>query len=241
MKSQTRHKQPWCHADFWILLCASLFLFVFACTEVQNLLLDGGIRHSAVYRAVLLLLICALFYCGTYLYAERTGNKQSLRRLMLLFFALYLYLLVNLTLLDRSLGRGTHTANVTSREKRAYYLERFVNFVPFQSIWEVYIQGFLHGYVNSYYMLLNLLGNLSALTPFAFFLPYFFKTQRKWYVFLPTMLVTVSLIEALQLLFMVGSCDVDDLILNVGGAFLMFWLLRIPPIQRTAQKLTGTK
>lgn len=241
MKSQTRHKQPWCHADFWILLCASLFLFVFACTEVQNLLLDGGIRHSAVYRAVLLLLICALFYCGTYLYAERTGNKQSLRRLMLLFFALYLYLLVNLTLLDRSLGRGTHTANVTSREKRAYYLERFVNFVPFQSIWEVYIQGFLHGYVNSYYMLLNLLGNLSALTPFAFFLPYFFKAQRKWYVFLPTMLVTVSLIEALQLLFMVGSCDVDDLILNVGGAFLMFWLLRIPPIQRTAQKLTGTK
>ena len=205
MKSQTRHKQPWCHADFWILLCASLFLFVFACTEVQNLLLDGGIRHSAVYRAVLLLLICALFYCGTYLYAERTGNKQSLRRLMLLFFLLYLYLLVNLTLLDRSLGRGTHTANVTSREKRAYYLERFVNFVPFQSIWEVYIQGFLHGYVNSYYMLLNLLGNLSALTPFAFFLPYFFKAQRKWYVFLPTMLVTVSLIEALQLLFMVGS------------------------------------
>ena len=241
MKSQTRHKQPWCHADFWILLCASLFLFVFACTEVQNLLLDGGIRHSAVYRAVLLLLICALFYCGTYLYAERTGNKQSLCRLMLLFFALYLYLLVNLTLLDRSLGRGTHTANVTSREKRAYYLERFVNFVPFQSIWEVYIQGFLHGYVNSYYMLLNLLGNLSALTPFAFFLPYFFKAQRKWYVFLPTMLVTVSLIEAMQFLFMVGSCDVDDLILNVGGAFLMFWLLRIPPIQRTAQKLTGTK
>ena len=239
MKSQTRHKQPWCHADFWILLCASLFLFVFACTEVQNLLLDGGIRHSAVYRAVLLLLICALFYCGTYLYAERTGNKQSLRRLMLLFFALYLYLLVNLTLLDRSLGRGTHTANVTSREKRAYYLERFVNFVPFQSIWEVYIQGFLHGYVNSYYMLLNLLGNLSALTPFAFFLPYFFKAQRKWYVFLPTMLVTVSLIEALQLLFMVGSCDVDDLILNVGGAFLMFLLLRVPIMQRLTEKLTG--
>ena len=239
MKSRIRPKRAWHYADFWILVCASLFLLVFACTEAQNLLLDGGIRHSAVYRAVLLLLICALFYCGTYLYAERTGNKQSLRRLMLLFFALYLYLLVNLTLLDRSLGRGTHTANVTSREKRAYYLERFVNFVPFQSIWEVYIQGFLHGYVNSYYMLLNLLGNLSALTPFAFFLPYFFKTQRKWYVFLPTMLVTVSLIETLQLLFMVGSCDVDDLILNVGGAFLMFWLLRISMMQRLIKKLTG--
>lgn len=239
MKSQTRHKQPWCHADFWILLCASLFLLVFACTEAQNLLLDGGIRHSAVYRAVLLLLICALFYCGTYLYAERMGNKQSLCRLMLFFFLLYLYLLVNLTLLDRSLGRGTHTANVTSRQKRSYYLERFVNFIPFQSIWEVYIQGFLHGYVNSYYMLLNLLGNLSALTPFAFFLPYFFKTQRKWYVFLPTMLVTVSLIEALQFLFMVGSCDVDDLILNVGGAFLMFLLLRVPIMQKLTEKLTG--
>lgn len=239
MKSQTRHKQPWCHADFWILLCASLFLLVFACTEVQNLLLDGGIRHSAVYRAVLLLLICALFYCGTYLYAERTGNKQSLCRLMLFFFLLYLYLLVNLTLLDRSLGRGTHTANVTSREKRSYYLERFVNFIPFQSIWEVYIQGFLHGYVNGYYMLLNLLGNVCALMPLSFFLPYFFKAQRKWYVFLPTMLVTVSLIEAMQFLFMVGSCDVDDLILNVGGAFLMFLLLRVPIMQRLTEKLTG--
>lgn len=241
MKNKLASKQPWRYADFWILVCASLFLLAFACTEVQNLLLDGGIRHSAVYRAVLLVLICALFYCGTHLYAQRTENKQSLSRLMILFFLLYLYLLVNLTLLDNSLGRGAHTANVTSREKRAYYLERFVNFIPFQSIWEVYIQGFIHGYVNGYYMLLNLLGNVCALMPLSFFLPYFFKAQRKWYLFLPTMLVTVSLIEALQLLFMVGSCDVDDLILNVSGAFLMFLILRIPVMQKWTNKLTGTE
>jgi hypothetical protein len=32
---------------------------------------------------------------------------------------------------------------------------------------------------------------------------------------------------------------VDDLILNVGGAFLMFLLLRVPIMQRLTEKLTG--
>ena len=36
---------------------------------------------------------------------------------------------------------------------------------------------------------------------------------------------------------MVGSCDVDDLILNVGGAFLMYTLLRLSLMQRLTERL----
>lgn len=236
MKSQKKSPARKPSLDLVILTCAVLFLALFAVTEAENLMLQGGIRNSSVFRVLLLTVICGLFYIGTYLRIQKTQDRRALDRLMILFFILYLYLLVNLTLLDRSLGRGSHTAHLSGSEKRAYYMELYVNFRPLKSIWEVYIKGFVNGYVNSYYMLLNLLGNICAFMPFAFFLPRFFKAQSKWYVFLPTMFLTVALIEGLQLLFMAGSCDVDDLILNVGGAFLMFWILKIPIFKKLTAK-----
>ena len=115
---------------------------------------------------------------------------------------------------------------------REEYMETCVNFQPFHTVYHIYIKGYVNGYVSARYTLLNLQGNLIAFMPFAFFLPCFFPKQRHWYLFLPTILLTVCAVEGMQLLLMVGSCDVDDLILNVGGAFLLFWILKIPPLAR---------
>lgn len=225
------------YADHIILAAALLFLFLFAVTETRNLVLENGIYKSSVFRALLLGVICALFYLGAVLREIRTHDDRIFHHAMILFFLLYIYLLINLTLLDKSLGRGTNTAPLGDAARRAAYWERYVNLRPFESIWQVYIKGFVNGYVNTYYTLLNLIGNICALMPLALFLPYFWRAQRRWYIFLPTMLVSVAFIEGLQLLFMVGSCDVDDLILNVGGAFLMYTLLRLSPLQRLTERL----
>ena len=50
--------------------------------------------------------------------------------------------------------------------------------------------------------------------------------QRFWKV---TVLAAgiMAVVELAQMLLLVGTCDVDDLILNVTGAALGYWLFRI--------------
>ncbi len=225
-------------SETWVFLAASVFLLLFFISEMRVHLLPDIFPRAAVFRVFLLCLICALYYLGGLLCRERHGETRAIRVLMVFFAILYLYMLVNLTLLDKSMGR-THLVGDVTENAREYYLREFVNLRPFQSIYKVYILGFLKGYVNAYYMVLNLLGNICVFMPLAFFLPTFFRAQQRWYVFLPTVTLSVALVEALQFTFMVGSCDIDDLILNVSGAMLFYFLLKIPPIRRAADLLAG--
>lgn len=224
------------YADARVCLAASLFLLLFALSELLGHLNAERVPRSPLLCITLALLICALFYLGGALRVDRTGDRRVYSHLMWLFFAVYLYLILNFTLLDKGMGRTDRL-----QFDRDYYLRWFVNLRPLQSIYEVYIKSIIHGYIPVYYILLNLLGNVCAFMPFALFLPYFFPLQRRWYVFLPTMLLTVAAVEALQFAFMVGSCDVDDLILNVGGAMILFFVLKIKKIQALLEKFTGAK
>lgn len=227
-------------ADTWILSVALALLILFFTGEILC-----GIRQASankvtpLLRAALLTVICALFYLGSRLRAKHTDGDRLTPRLFVLFFFLYLYLLLTVTLTDKALGRVLDLTAPTA-EQRAYYLEHFVNLHPFRSIYRVYLQGFFKGYIHGYYVLLNLLGNLLAFMPLSFFLPLFFKSQRRWYVLIPTVMLTVIVIEALQLWLMVGSCDVDDLILNTLGAVLMMLLLKLPTLRRWCRRWEDT-
>ena len=227
------------YADTWILLFAALFLILFGIAEIQKNFSHLTWHSSVGYRTLLLLTICLLFYMGGIVRVHRLHNSPILKYLMVLFFVLYVYLLLSFTLMDEALGRGGNSIYDTAKNMREVYLSLFVNFRPFRSICGVYLRGFVSGSVSARYVLLNLLGNFCAFMPFALFLPLFFPITRRWYVFLPIMLLTVSCIEALQFWFMVGSCDIDDLILNVSGATLSYALLRIPRIKRVTQRLTS--
>lgn len=73
----------------------------------------------------------------------------------------------------------------------------------------------------------NLLGNIFLFTPLGIFLPAVFPLLRSFLrTFFSTLLI-ISVIELTQLALMVGSCDVDDLLLNVLGASLGYGLYRI--------------
>ena len=222
-------------ADVWICGIAALFLLLFFISEIHSRS-PGMLPASPWLRIALLLTVCALFYVGGLFNLHRTGNPSLMRRLYRLFFALYLYLLLTFTLTDKALGRELAPLDTWS-EKRAYYLQYFVNFRPFHSIYQIYILGWIKGYINGYYVWLNLLGNACAFMPLALFLPLFFEKQRRWYCFLPTVLGTVVAVEALQFGLMLGSCDVDDLILNVLGATFVFFILKIPPVNHLVQRL----
>lgn len=66
----------------------------------------------------------------------------------------------------------------------------------------------------------NLAGNVVMFVPLGVFLPLCWKKQQRLWAFLLTAVAVIVLIELIQLVTLLGTCDVDDLILNMVGVLL---------------------
>lgn len=236
MKSKQQSRDCTHCADTWLFLAAAVLFLLFLVAEILHHTSETPNHLSAFLRVFATLPIIALLYWGATVQCRRTASSRALTAVTWVAFGLYLYLVVNFTLLDAALGRWSASVYAKTGDRRSYYMEHFVNLRPLYSIWNVYIRGFINGYVHAYYVVLNLLGNLGVFMPLAFFLPFFFRAQRRRCVFIGTMLLSVVAVESLQLLLMVGSCDVDDLILNAGGAMIAYFVLRIPFFKRLTDR-----
>lgn len=78
---------------------------------------------------------------------------------------------------------------------------------------------------------INLVGNVVMFIPLGLFLPLVFRKLRKWHKALLCAALIITAVEIAQLLTLVGSCDVDDLILNLAGAacgYALFKLMKKP-------------
>ncbi|MCY9661457.1 VanZ family protein [Paenibacillus chondroitinus] len=101
------------------------------------------------------------------------------------------------------------------------HLEYNYNIVPFRTI-GMYI---LHAHLFSMRTwVINLFGNVGVFMPYGFILPYLFRVARRNWVFLLLFGCPLVGLEVLQMLLRVGSLDVDDLILNIFGASLAYWI-----------------
>ena len=65
------------------------------------------------------------------------------------------------------------------------------------------------------------------------YMPTVRRGTRKIGKFLKKMLLIVFVVEALQLVFQVGSFDVDDILLNVAGAAAGYGIWKTSAVQRT--------
>ena len=63
----------------------------------------------------------------------------------------------------------------------------------------------------------NLAGNIVMFVPLGFFLPCVFWVFRRFYRTFLTCLILIVLIEWIQYITGLGTCDVDDVILNLMG------------------------
>lgn len=75
--------------------------------------------------------------------------------------------------------------------------------------------------------IVNLLGNVVMFVPLGFFLPRILPRLRKLWRTLLACAGIVTTVELIQLFTLVGSCDVDDLILNLVGAALGYGIFRL--------------
>ena len=189
---------------------AAAFLSVyFAAEMIPRLFL------STAGRLVLLCVSCGFLWLGGFFLTKRSGNNRPMKINLRIFLALYLLLFATLTLFDPLWGRNGGFV-IWNKELFEMYVQNSLNLVPFKTI----LQYFYRGTVNQF--VVNVVGNLVCLMPLGILLPLNFEKQQKTGIFLMTCVLIVSAVEILQFATLSGSCDIDDFILNVGGAFLIY-------------------
>ena len=132
------------------------------------------------------------------------------KAVMKLLFIIYMCILVYVVFFAEAMGRTPqdgYVYNLTPLKE----IKRFMKY-----IWDNDALGRAAR--------LNIFGNIIAFIPFGIYLPY---TSESKLGFISTFLYTFSLsltIELVQLITKVGSCDVDDIILNALGGVIGYIL-----------------
>ena len=109
------------------------------------------------------------------------------------------------------------------------------NLVPFREIGR-YIRHFR---ALGIYSVINLAGNVAVFVPFGMWLPILASLARKGYHLVFYTFLFSLMIESVQLLFRVGSFDVDDIFLNTLGGLIGFILYRF--LNRSEEKKSEKK
>lgn len=131
-------------------------------------------------------------------------HKFIIRTVSWILFIIYLVMMVYFLFFSEMLGR-------TPSDTYHYNLKPFTE-----------IQRYLVYYkkLGSFYVLLNLMGNVICFMPLGFVLPVLsYKNRNIFKVTFICFLCSVA-VEITQLVSKLGSCDVDDVILNTSGGIL---------------------
>lgn len=197
---------------------------------------------SPTGRLAALLTACGLMYVGGRLLSPHLHQRLRtipMRANLWIWFALYLLLLATLTLFDPYYGRGGRLAPASwNGQLLKLYLTYNFNILPGHMVADM-ILSVMNGSISLKMALVNIFGNFAALMPTAFFLPQLFQRQRRFKTFALTVGVMVALIECTQFITLSGTFDIDDWILNVGGACLMFRLLEAPKGRQWMETFLG--
>ena len=148
-------------------------------------------------------------------------------------FVIYLVILVDVLFLVRGI-RGTQFQFSTMFTEPylamlKQYAKNAMNLVPLKTIrnyWFMVEQYGINGGNRIWWQ--NLAGNLVLFLPMGCLLPFLFRFFRSFIRTVLFVTVLVICVEVLQLLTFTGSCDIDDLILNMIGCvagYLIYKLL----------------
>lgn len=155
-------------------------------------------------------------------------KKNFLKFIIFILFVIYCTFMLIL-LFDRNI-----VADGTYKE----LIEGKINLVPFQTI-KLFLRV-LESSSDTYsiiHALSNLLGNVVLFIPMGIFMPYLYKSQNNFFVFLLTHTAIISLVELTQLVTLRGSLDIDDLILNMIG--IIFGFILYQTIKFISKKISG--
>lgn len=115
-----------------------------------------------------------------------------------------------------------------------------MNFTPFSEIKRDWMLFLSNPSLYSHYFFINFVLNIIAFVPFGFMYPIIQPGKKLFWRVVPVVFFMSVIIEGLQLLLKVGTCDVDDVIMNTFGGFigwLLYWMVYL--IYLKAKKWEG--
>ena len=210
---------------------AIMFLTMYVFTEIAPHLM-----MSELARLFLLGGSCLFLYLGGLIKSKLENTNKPMKINLWIFFALYLILLITLTLFDPAWGRNGLNLFNWSEGYIDIYLDSAVNLIPFKTIIG-YAKDLFVSLLDTSTIFLNLFGNLICLMPMALFIPMLFKKVDNTKKFLISILSITLAIELVQLITFSGSCDIDDIILNTLGAFIAYKILNIKDINNLVRNI----
>lgn len=174
-----------------------------------------SVPQKLLFATGVFLLWTAALYSGRK--ADQPFDRRRFRLYLrgLLFY--YLFVLVNVLFFDAGFGR--HAARTG------------INLKPLLTI-RNYLRAYANGNIPVRLMLINLAGNVAAFAPMGVFLPALHRAMRNLFLYTGFVAIAVCAVEGIQWLTDTGSCDIDDLILNLAGALLVWLVVQIPAIKR---------
>ena len=152
--------------------------------------------------------------------------KRPFKTFIYISFFVYVLLMISILFFRNRYADGLSISE---------YMARFSNFVPFKTI-KMYITCFFDGKINRSIVYRNILGNLILFMPLGVFLYINFPKMKNMLANLSVVFVCIAITEIVQLLFKIGSIDIDDIILNMIGAFLGFLIVNIEPIKNFIER-----
>lgn len=102
-----------------------------------------------------------------------------------------------------------------------------LNLVPFKTIKEMISLLDSPYKFNIPFALKNLYGNIFLFSPIGIFLPAIWKKQNDLPIFCLTTAAGIIVAEAVQYFTCLGMGDIDDLILNMTGAIIGFFVFKL--------------
>lgn len=219
---------------FSVCLYILSFLILSFCIVVR---LTPNIYLTTRFKLLLLFLVFIFIYISGYILIKKLNYKRRIVYInLIIYFLIYTVTIFSLTLFDEIFGRRGLVIIDWNKSLFDYYFNTIVNLVPFKTV-KLYILGFLKGNINFKYFSINVFGNLFAFMPYGIFLPLMCKSMNKFYKFLLVITFSVLIIEVLQFVTLSGSCDIDDLILNVVGACVAYLIFRIKNVNSIIRKV----
>ena len=103
-----------------------------------------------------------------------------------------------------------------------------MNLIPFHTIgnyWKVVTRWEFTPLFR--HCVINLGGNVFLFIPIGYFLPRLWPFLRNFFSFLLTCTMAITLVELVQLVTLLGSLDIDDLILNLSGMIVGYLISMI--------------
>lgn len=187
----------------YVILFTSIIFYIFL-MFFSDITLDTGKKE--LENVIILALPCFMLL----FYSFNIKDKEERKRIIIIYLILYLLTIIGFTfanfrdsvLIDKGIS------------------ERGYNLIPFSGIKQMLNSPL--GLKIGFY---NIIGNFLMLTPLSILLPLIDDRFKKVKYYLGTIILFSLVIELFQYITEIGSFDVDDLILNISGSFILYLIL----------------